>query len=199
MLAVVLHVFGFTDSLLASIPVHNFSLVTDKGENVFQADFYRRRLAVGMVDRLALKFNAEEKQFEFELESSHPIFAPGATIKITGRVRAHKKTHDAITSHVLFAHMRAHAQGNDDLEVSPPETLSYFSAQNDAAITFINRTTLNGVVFQHSRAFNIVASADFLVVQYCTSRMTPQNVIWSQYLYTIICPNTITHYGTVTC
>ena len=91
MLAVVLHVFGFTDSLLASIPVHNFSLVTDKGENVFQADFYRRRLAVGMADRLALKFNAEEKQFEFELESSHPIFASGATIKITGRVREHEK------------------------------------------------------------------------------------------------------------
>ena len=65
MLAVVLHVLGFTDSLLASIPVRNFSLVTDKGENVFQADFYRRRLAVGIVDRLALKFNDGNKQFEF--------------------------------------------------------------------------------------------------------------------------------------
>ena len=65
--AVVLHVFGLTFSLLASIRVRKFSLVTDKGEDVFQADFYRRRLAVKkrIVERLALKFKAVEKYFEF--------------------------------------------------------------------------------------------------------------------------------------
>ena len=74
--------------------------------------------------------------------------------------------------HILAANTRKHTdihtQGNgydSNLEVSPPETLSLFSPKNDAAITFINSTTVNGVVFQHGRAFDIVASADFLVVQ----------------------------------
>ena len=71
----------------------------------------------------------------------------------------------------------AHIQGNGDLEVSPPETLSFSSPNNDAAITFINSTSLNGVIFQHGRAFNIVASADFLVVLYCTlEQLTPKYV-----------------------
>ena len=87
--ALVFHFLGFTASLLASITVRNFSLVTDKDENVFQADFHRRRLSNGIVDRLVLKFNVVEKQFEFVLENSHPIFSAGATIEMTGRVREH--------------------------------------------------------------------------------------------------------------
>ena len=89
MLAVLFHVLGSTAKLRAPITVRSFSLVTDKGENVFQTNFYRRRLAYNIVDRLALKFNAGNKQFEFELENSHPIFAPDAVIEITGRVREH--------------------------------------------------------------------------------------------------------------
>ena len=89
--ALVFHFLGFTASLLASITVRNFSLVTDKGEHVFEEDFYRRRLSNRIVDRLALKFNAVEKHFEFVFENSHPIFSPGATIEMTGRVREHKK------------------------------------------------------------------------------------------------------------
>ena len=56
-------------------------------------------------------------------------------------------------------------QGDGYLEVPPPETLSFSSPKNDAAITFINSTAVNGVVFQHNRAFDIVASADVLVVR----------------------------------
>ena len=51
------------------------------------------------------------------------------------------------------------------MDVPPPtEILSFSSLKNDAAITFVNSTTVNGVVFQHDRAFDVVASADFLVV-----------------------------------
>ena len=66
------------------IVLHNFSLITTTGKNVWRTDFERRRLAVHAIDRLALKFHAVEKKFEFELERSNPIFAPGATIKVTG-------------------------------------------------------------------------------------------------------------------
>ena len=69
-----------------SITVRTFSLITDKGENVLREDFDRRRLTDSF-DRLALKFHAFEKQFEFKLERSYPIFAPEATIKMTGSVR----------------------------------------------------------------------------------------------------------------
>ena len=71
-----------------SITLRTFSLVTSKGENVLHSDFDRRRLTDNF-GRLALKFNAFEKQYEFEFERSHPIFAPGATIKMTGHVRKH--------------------------------------------------------------------------------------------------------------
>ena len=104
MLAVVLHVLGFTASaVLASITVRNFSLVTDKGEDVFQTYFDRRRLRDSIIDRIALKFNAMEKNFEFEFEISHPIFAPGATIEMTGRVqvREHKKAYGNINTAVI--------------------------------------------------------------------------------------------------
>ena len=104
MLAVVLHVLGFTTSaLVASITVRDFSLVTDQGEDVFQADFDRRRLQASIVARLALKFNAIGKHFEFEFERSHPLFTPDATITMTGRVCGHKKT-PMLLQHVTHAH-----------------------------------------------------------------------------------------------
>ena len=69
-----------------SVTVSTFSLITDKGENVLRENFDRRRLTDSF-DRLALKFHAFEKQFEFKLERSYPIFAPEATVKMTGSVR----------------------------------------------------------------------------------------------------------------
>ena len=102
MFPVVLHILGFTASLLASITVRDFSLVTDKGEDVFQAVSDRRQLQDSIMDRIALTFNAMEKNFEFKLERSHPIFAPGATIEMTGRVRrSHKKAYNSTLSKVI--------------------------------------------------------------------------------------------------
>ena len=70
-----------------SIIARNFSLVTDTGESVLHDQFDRRRLASGGVtDRLSMKFFAMNKLFEFQFEPSYPIFLPGATIKMTGRV-----------------------------------------------------------------------------------------------------------------
>ena len=69
-----------------SITVHTFSLITDKGENVLREEFDRRRLTDSF-DQLSLKFKAFEKQFEFKLARSNPIFTPEATIKMTGNVR----------------------------------------------------------------------------------------------------------------
>ena len=72
------------------IAVRMFSLMTGKGENVLHEGFDRRRLADSF-DRLTLNFQALEKQFEFEFEPSFPIFKPGATIKIAGRVSEHNQ------------------------------------------------------------------------------------------------------------
>ena len=79
------------DTSQESVVVRKFSLVTDGGENVLHADFDRRRLADSSFNRLAFKFYAFGKHFEFELERSYPILAPGATIKMTSRVRTHKQ------------------------------------------------------------------------------------------------------------
>ena len=57
-----------------------------------------------------------------------------------------------------------HKKGNGYVHLPVPEVLSFASPDNDAAITFVNSTTVDGVVFQHGRAFDIVASADALVV-----------------------------------
>ena len=57
-----------------------------------------------------------------------------------------------------------HTQGDGYVEVPTPDILSFSSSKNDAAVTFINGTSANGVVFQHDRAFDFVASADSLVV-----------------------------------
>lgn len=87
MLVVTLHILGSIANLPDSITVSKFSLVTAKGENVLHADFNRRRLGDNSVQRLFLKFNAVDKQFEFKFDHRHPIFAPGATIQMTGDVR----------------------------------------------------------------------------------------------------------------
>ena len=46
-----------------------------------------------------------------------------------------------------------------------PDVLTFSSSESDAAITFVNSTTANGVVSQHGRTFDIVASANLLVVR----------------------------------
>ena len=55
-------------------------------------------------------------------------------------------------------------QGHGYVEVPPPDVLSFSSPKNDAALTFINRTTLNGVLFGHGRVFDVVASENLLQV-----------------------------------
>ena len=56
-------------------------------------------------------------------------------------------------------------KGNGGYEVVPPtEILSFTSPENDATITFINSTTVNGLLLQHGQAFDIVASEDYLQV-----------------------------------
>ena len=105
MLIVALYVLGIAANPLDSIIVRNFFLETDEGENVLHQHFDRRRLADSSVERLALKFNALGEQFNFEFERSHPIFEPGLTIKMAGRVREHTEVEtSAITeSHAFVA------------------------------------------------------------------------------------------------
>ena len=95
MLAAALCILSVADTSQESVTVRKFSLVTDEGENVLHADFDRRRLADSSFDRLAFRFYAFGKHFEFELERSYPILAPGATIKMTSRVRSHNKSTSA--------------------------------------------------------------------------------------------------------
>ena len=89
MLVVALHILGSVAKFPDSITVRKFSLLTSDGENVLHHHFDKRRLEYASVDRLALNFNAAGKQFEFEFQRQHSIFAPGATIKMTGDVRGH--------------------------------------------------------------------------------------------------------------
>ena len=90
MLVVALHILGFIANMIAKLPdsitVRKFSLLTSKGENVFHKQFSRRRLAESSVDKLIFKFTVSKKKFKFEFERRYSIFAPGATIKMTGRV-----------------------------------------------------------------------------------------------------------------
>ena len=67
------------------IKVKTFTLATTEGDNVFQEQFDRRRLA-DTLERLALKFDAVDKHFEFEFRRNS-VFAPDAIIRKTGRVR----------------------------------------------------------------------------------------------------------------
>ena len=163
MIVIVLHVLRFAATPLDSITVRKFSLETDKGENVLHQHFDRRRLVDFTVNRLALQFNVSGHQFEFVFERSYPIFEPGRTIKMAGSVRA-GKTRLVFYRNPYLTYL-LHKQGNGYFEVSPPEILSFFGTKNDAAITFINSTAVNGVVFQHGLAFDIVASANLLEVK----------------------------------
>ena len=162
---------------------------------MLHADFDRRRLADRLTDRLALKFHAVERQFKFGFQRSHPIFAPGTTIKMTGRVseqyanrnfspsrgflpRNHSCceciycTSCLINKYLFFCIQK----GNGYTEIEPPDILTFSSPKNDAAITFINSSAVNGVVFQHGHAFDVVASSKLLVViQHVTQVVsTPQ-------------------------
>ena len=89
MLATSLCILTIANVLDESIRLRTFSLVNTKGQSVFHDDFDRRRLA-DTHDRLALKFRAKEKKFEFELQRSRSILAPAATIRMTGNVREHQ-------------------------------------------------------------------------------------------------------------
>ena len=87
-MSLVLLFFGLMAGLPDFITVRNFSLVTDKGESVLRPDFDRRRLSDSLsTRRLTLKFTVDQKRFEFEFQKSYPIFAPDATIKISGQVQ----------------------------------------------------------------------------------------------------------------
>ena len=66
-----------------------------------------------------------------------------------------------------------HHKGEGYEEVLPPDILSFSSPNNDAAITFINSTAVNGVVFLHGRTFDVVASAELLVVTRNTAPTSP--------------------------
>ena len=57
-----------------------------------------------------------------------------------------------------------HVQGKDNSQAPLPDILTFASPDSDAAITFINSTTANGVVFQHGMSFDMTATADLLVV-----------------------------------
>ena len=57
-----------------------------------------------------------------------------------------------------------HQKGNGDVDMPPPDILSFSSTENDAALTFINSTAVDGVLFQHGRGFDVVASDGLLQV-----------------------------------
>lgn len=136
------------------------------------------------LSNLVLTFDAFEQHFEFEFERSYPIFAPGASIKMAGRVSMYEALNTQICpiqqlsqlprqsrpapkffANNLTARMSVpHPKGNGYEEVQPPDILSFSSPKNDAAITFINSTAVNGVLFQHGHTFDVVASAELLVV-----------------------------------
>ena len=86
-----------------------------------------------------------------------------------------KCSNKCIALYQLIFHTQTwfHPKGNGYVEVPIPDILSFSSPDNDAAITFINSTTMNGVVFQHNRAFDVIASANLLVVW----QHTAQNVL----------------------
>ena len=44
------------------------------------------------------------------------------------------------------------------------DILSFSSPKNDAALTFVNSTTVNGVLLNHGRAWDVVASDGLLKV-----------------------------------
>ena len=90
MLAIVLCVLRLAATPLDSVIVYEFSLETDKGENVLHQHFDRRRLADFTVNRLALKFNVSGEKFAFLFQRSHPIFEHGCAINMAGNVRVRR-------------------------------------------------------------------------------------------------------------
>ena len=62
-------------------------------------------------------------------------------------------------------------KGKDYVEAPLPNILSFASPHHDATITFINDTAVNGVVFQHNKAFDLVASENLLLVWQHTARI----------------------------
>ena len=50
------------------------------------------------------------------------------------------------------------------MEVPPADILTYTSPKNDAALTFVNSTTVNGVLLKNGQAWDVVASDGFLKV-----------------------------------
>ena len=92
MFAIVLYLLRLAAIPLDSVVVHEYSLKTDKGENVLHHHFDRRRLADSTVNRLALKFNVSGEQFAFVFQRSYPIFERGCTMKIAGNVRIRRIT-----------------------------------------------------------------------------------------------------------
>ena len=105
MLVVALHILGFIAKLQHSITVRKFSLLTSKGENVLHKNFDEKRFVHTGIDRLIFKFNAMGKEFEIDFRRHHPIFALGATIKMTGDVREHTawwKKHHAFSKNYVF-------------------------------------------------------------------------------------------------
>ena len=68
------------------------------------------------------------------------------------------------------------------MESSPPEILSYSSRKNDAAITFINSTAMNGVLLQREWAFDFVVSADLLLVRINNVGSTHARFCWHMHL-----------------
>ena len=66
------------------ITVHTFSLETRKGENILHEQFDRRRLADDF-ERLAFKFHAFEKNFEFDFQR-RSSFSPDAVVRTAGNV-----------------------------------------------------------------------------------------------------------------
>ena len=55
-------------------------------------------------------------------------------------------------------------KGNGDVDMPPPDILSFSSTENNAALTFINATAVDGVLFQHGRGFDVEASDGLLQV-----------------------------------
>ena len=62
-------------------------------------------------------------------------------------------------------------KGNGYVEVPPTDILSFSSPEKDAALTFINSTTVNGVLVQNGHAFDVVASDDLLRVIFRGKRL----------------------------
>ena len=80
-----------------SITLREFSLETLMGDNVFHEVFDRRRLSDAS-ERLALKFDADSKQFEFEFQRSS-VFAANAVVRTIGNVRLKLRCLPVLSSH----------------------------------------------------------------------------------------------------